>query len=551
MALISRAFAAAAATAALLGGGLLTGAAQPAAAAPPAGVAARSGAAAQSDVTPQPDATPQSDVTQKASAATSVPSWLVAYETQNRTTGTYRACSAIRLTVTRLLTSPDCFTGRGDADTVWSYRGGELNSGTNHPKYRVAPHYDWSSRYDAFAVATPADGSGTGTPALASSADAALYSPGAKATFSSWAGPNGEGVTRHQHVEQVSILSPATCARMLGATQPAGTFCTLPQTGTTPPDRADQCLGDAGGALVAGGKLIGISATGGTHCVAMDGVRVYTNVTAYRGQMLGWSRDVDMQPDDAGSVTSLQTYSWGGFVGFCDTDIDGRLAGCAPSLGIASYAHVKFDFLTQAGDLDGDGDGELLARTPGGALYSYSFGYGGGDLDTSPRRWLGNGWNGYVSIFALRDFSGDGYPDVAARDRAGTLWLYRGDGRGGLGARVRLGTGWNQYNLVTGRGDLSGDGNTDVVARDAAGTLWLYLGNGRGGFSGHIKLATGFAGYREIVASGDMDDDGRQDLTGRTPGGGAFVINALSRGGGLAPAKLYAYTFWKPFTRIS
>ncbi|MEE4546534.1 VCBS repeat-containing protein [Streptomyces sp. V4-01] len=539
-----------AATAALLGGGLLTATAPPASALQPATTARPADTAKAADGRPAGTAKAANAATTAASAP-STPSWLVGYETQNRTTGAYRACTAIRMSRTRLLTSPDCFTGRGDADLVWSYRGGDLYGGTNHPKYRTAPQYDWSSRYDAFAVATPADDSGSGAPVLASTADAALYAPGAKATFFSWAGPNGEGVTRHAHAEQVAILSPATCATMLGGARPAGTFCTLPQDGTSAPDRADQCLGDAGGALVAGGRLIGLSATGATHCVAMDGVRVYTNVTAYRGQMAGWSRDVDMQPDVAGTVTSLERLPYGGYVGFCDTDISGKLSGCAPNLGIAWYAHATFDFFTQAGDLDGDGDGELLARTPGGALYSYSFGYGGGDLDTSPKRWLGNGWNGYVSIFSLRDFNGDGFPDVAARDRSGTLWLYRGDGKGGLGARLRLGTGWNQYNLVTGRGDLSGDGTTDVVARDTAGTLWLYLGNGRGGFAGHVKLGTGFSGYREIVASGDMDDDGRQDLTGRTPGGGVFIINTLSRGGGLAAAKLYAYTYWKPFTRIS
>jgi hypothetical protein len=63
-------------------------------------------------------------------------------------------------------------------------------------------------------------------------------------------------------------------------------------------------------------------------------------------------------------------------------------------------------------------------------------------------------------------------------------------------------------------------------------------------------MATGFGGYKEIVASGDMDNNGYGDLFGRTPGGGVFLINANNRGG-LSTPKLYAYTYYKPFTQIS
>jgi hypothetical protein len=49
-------------------------------------------------------------------------------------------------------------------------------------------------------------------------------------------------------------------------TLPEGTICTGPAPGTVPPNAQEQCLGDSGGALVAGGKLIAVSATGSTAC---------------------------------------------------------------------------------------------------------------------------------------------------------------------------------------------------------------------------------------------------------------------------------------------
>ncbi|HEU4676429.1 MAG TPA: SpoIID/LytB domain-containing protein, partial [Motilibacteraceae bacterium] len=56
------------------------------------------------------------------------------------------------------------------------------------------------------------------------------------------------------------------------------------------------------------------------------------------------------------------------------------------------------------------------------------------------------------------DFSGDGRPDLLARDAAGALWLYPGTADGSLGARTLVGrSGWSVMSALTGVGDLSGD----------------------------------------------------------------------------------------------
>ncbi|MFC4035990.1 FG-GAP-like repeat-containing protein [Streptomyces polygonati] len=494
---------------------------------------------------------------QSAQAATpDFPSWLAGYGTYN-TTGASRSCSAIQLTASRELTGPDCFTGRTLDDYTQWYHGGTPDSGTNLPGYRTSPQYVPATRQGAFAVAEAHNPpvsytTGSGRPDLATTADAKLYAAGATATFYSWALPSSQDYQRTAHTEQVSILSSATCAAHLGHAQAPGTFCTLPKPGTAAPDHAQQCVGDAGGALVAGGKLIGLSATGATSCVAADGVRVYVNITAYGPQMLAWSRDVFVGPyaSATGSVTTEQDDAVGGhWISWPTLDPEGHLPvedGLAADT--VDYT-IGYTWLSQAGDLDGDGLADLLARTRGGALYRYP-GTRGYDLDTAPKTWVANGFDRYTALFASTDFSGDGVPDLLARDTSGNLWLYKGNGKGGLAARVAIGSGWNAYDQITGRSDLSGDGLADIVARDSAGTLWLFRGNGKGGYAARTEIGTGFGGYRDLVAAGDMDRDGRQDILGRTPGGGVFILDADNKGG-LLPGKLYTKTGWKQYSRIS
>jgi len=46
------------------------------------------------------------------------------------------------------------------------------------------------------------------------------------------------------------------------------------------------------------------------------------------------------------------------------------------------------------------------------------------------------------------DFNGDGFVDVLARDSAGSLWLYPGNGKGDWLPQIRVGTGWNGMNPI-------------------------------------------------------------------------------------------------------
>ncbi len=87
------------------------------------------------------------------------------------------------------------------------------------------------------------------------------------------------------------------------------------------------------------------------------------------------------------------------------------------------------------------------------------------------------------------------------RDLAGDLWLYRGDGKGGLQARTKVGTGWSGFDSIFGAGDFDGDGHVDLLARDAASHgLWLYRG-ARGSFGAASKIGTGWEMMTQLLAA--------------------------------------------------
>lgn len=133
------------------------------------------------------------------------------------------------------------------------------------------------------------------------------------------------------------------------------------------------------------------------------------------------------------------------------------------------------------------------------------------------------GWprSGYVGLRynnvtgnagAHHDFSGDGLDDVVAvNGPTGNLYMYTGDGNGGLNGSKVIGSSWGGMSKVA-AGDFNGDGKGDVVAINASDSkMYLYLGNGNGGFSSTGVIGTGWGGMTHI-ALGDLDGDGKADV---------------------------------------
>ncbi|MFC8362653.1 FG-GAP repeat domain-containing protein [Streptomyces griseorubiginosus] len=166
------------------------------------------------------------------------------------------------------------------------------------------------------------------------------------------------------------------------------------------------------------------------------------------------------------------------------------------SLGTSGWN--QYDVLTSPGDLSGDGRPDLIARaTSTGTVYLYK-GTSTGKL--SARVKLYDNWKGYKKIVGAGDLNGDGIGDLLAQDTANTLHRYDGTGTGTFKARVKLFTNWGgSYNVVVGVGDITDDGRADLVSRDSGGTLWRNSGDGKGSFGARAKIATGFGSYKFLT----------------------------------------------------
>ena len=89
---------------------------------------------------------------------------------------------------------------------------------------------------------------------------------------------------------------------------------------------------------------------------------------------------------------------------------------------------------------------------------------------------VGTGWNGY-SIMGPGDFSGDRRADILARDPAGAVWLYAGNGAGRVGGRTLVSANMKAATAMVTSGNWDRAGGNDLLTRDGAGTLWLHAGN--------------------------------------------------------------------------
>ncbi|MFI6015293.1 FG-GAP repeat domain-containing protein [Streptomyces sp. NPDC051243] len=186
---------------------------------------------------------------------------------------------------------------------------------------------------------------------------------------------------------------------------------------------------------------------------------------------------------------------------------DGSLRGYKVKCGLApepSMSYTKlgtgwnaYNVLTSPGDLTGDKRADLLARKAStGDVYLFA---AKSDGTLAAGKKIRSAWTGYTKIVGAGDLNGDGHGDVLARDRAGALWRYNGLGNGLLKDRVKVFSGWGSgYNVIVGAGDITGDGKADLVSRDGSGNVWRNNGDGKGSFGPRVKIATGWQGYKGI-----------------------------------------------------
>ncbi|WP_308310677.1 FG-GAP-like repeat-containing protein [Streptomyces sp. GbtcB6] len=238
-------------------------------------------------------------------------------------------------------------------------------------------------------------------------------------------------------------------------------------------------------------------------------------------------------PDGAGDLLTLNssgglTYQLGTRTGTFSGKVTG--SGWAASTRFVPY-----------GDVSGDRCDDVLVRTGGGALRLYKPACGKALTPSTSYTTLGSsGWNQYDVLTSPGDVSGDGRPDLIARNSAtGAVYLYKGTSTGRLSARVKLYDNWKTYKKVVGVGDLDGDGVGDLLAQDKSNNLYRYSGTGKGAFKARVKLFGAWGGsYNAVVGVGDITGDGRADLVSRDTSGNVYRNSGDGKGSFAARVKI-------------
>lgn len=163
-------------------------------------------------------------------------------------------------------------------------------------------------------------------------------------------------------------------------------------------------------------------------------------------------------------------------------------------------------------DLDGDGDGDLIAANPPMFMSSLTVRLNQGDGTFAPASTYPTA--PLPASIAAADLDGDGDLDLVTTPGSGVSVLLN-QGNGTFAAPVTYSALGRPYGLAV--GDLDGDGDVDVVATRAGSTLdntaLEFLNQGNGTLAAPVSYLTGATGAVPIsVRMADLDNDGDLDL---------------------------------------
>ena len=166
---------------------------------------------------------------------------------------------------------------------------------------------------------------------------------------------------------------------------------------------------------------------------------------------------------------------------------------------------------TDVGDLDGDGDLDIVSTNAAGLAVHLQTGVNSGVFSLSAPFGWGAGSGAAARSLKLADVNNDGILDALALNAftPSALVVWFGNGVGGFGAAaVYTVVGSNVSSLSI--GDIDADGDLDAVSGDfSAASVYIWRNNGTGVFtSSTIPGVTGVVS----TALGDIDGDGDLDL---------------------------------------
>ncbi|MEZ6036595.1 MAG: FG-GAP-like repeat-containing protein [Planctomycetota bacterium] len=187
--------------------------------------------------------------------------------------------------------------------------------------------------------------------------------------------------------------------------------------------------------------------------------------------------------------------------------------------------------IASAGDLDGDGIGDLLVDTSDDDTFAFSG--SSGALIHRLVKPVTSTFLGRQSVRSAGDVNGDGRPDVvvAAGDISSAFVFSGLDGSLLQSFTMpQIGFGW----AVDGAGDQDGDGQSDVLLSSPFGTSRVYVMSPLTGQVIDIRDAAPGTNFGFSMACADVNDDGATDILLSTNYnlGGAFVQAWQSSFGG-------------------